>query len=203
VNGSSTLQLREQMQVQSLLYASTNTDLPRLADFLGAALTTAPGQIVEWAPRKTSLPLVTAGQKPMFADATTTLSALTNADFNPARSVYLPLEAKPLIAVTNETEARILSQRFTAHRIELEVDAKQPSMLVIAQSFYHPWHAYVDGAAKGVWRANHAFQALEIPAGKHQVVLAYEDRKFRYGGLVSASTLLFCGLILVSGWWKK
>jgi hypothetical protein len=195
INGSSTLQLREQMQVQSLFYASTNTDLPRLADFLGAAYTTAPGKIVEWTPRQTHLPLVTVGQKPIFADATNTLSALTNADFNPAQTVYLPLDARPFITVTNQTEAKILSYRFTAHRIEVEVEAKQPSLLVIAQSYYHPWRGYVDGSAQALWRANHAFQALEIPAGQHQVILAYEDRKFRYGALVSCVTLLLCGIV--------
>ena len=34
-------------------------------------------------------------------------------------------------------------------------------------------------------RANQAFQALEIPAGKHEVVLKYEDRMFRLGVVIS------------------
>ncbi|MEK7706778.1 MAG: hypothetical protein AAB380_02135 [Verrucomicrobiota bacterium] len=33
-------------------------------------------------------------------------------------------------------------------------------------------------------RANQAFQALEIPAGKHEVVLKYEGRTFRLGVVI-------------------
>lgn len=195
VNGSSTLQLCEQAQVQSLLYASTNTDLPSLADFLGASRTTAAGQIIEWADRPTSLPWVTAGQKPIFAGSTNTLSALTNAAFNPSREVYLPPEAKASVTATGKMKATITPRSIEAHRIALEIDAQEASLVVVAQSFYHPWHAYVDGVATQIWRANHAFQAFEVKAGRRQVELKYEDRRFQIGALISGLTLLICG------WW--
>jgi hypothetical protein len=197
VNGSSTLQLREQMEIQTLLYASTNIDLPRLADFLAVSQMTAPGQILDWTARETALPLATLGQRPIFADATETLQALTNSAFNPSRVVYLPIEARSSITVTNETKAKILSQRFSPHRIELEIDAAEASLLVVAQSFYHPWRAYVDQTPTTIFRANHAFQAVEIPAGIHQVKLHYEDWKFRIGALVSGMTLLLCVIALI------
>jgi uncharacterized membrane protein YfhO len=54
----------------------------------------------------------------------------------------------------------------------------------------------VDGKPVRLWRANHAFQALEVPAGRHEVKLAYEDRPFYGGTIVSALTLLSCGI----GW---
>ena len=196
VNGSSTLQLREQMEVQALLYASTNADLPHLADFLGVSRVTAEGRILDWSERDTYLPLVTLGQQPIFADAADTLKALTNATFDPRRIVYLPLDAQRSIRVTNTAQATILSRKFSAQRIDLEIHAVQASWLVVAQSFYHPWRAYVDGNITPVWRANHAFQALEVPAGVHQVKLSYEDRKFRFGAIVSALTLFLCVAVL-------
>jgi uncharacterized membrane protein YfhO len=66
-------------------------------------------------------------------------------------------------------------------------------MVVVAQAYYHPWHAYVDGKRAPLWRANHAFQALEVPAGKHQIRLVYEDRSFIYGCIISLGCLLGCG----------
>jgi uncharacterized membrane protein YfhO len=62
-------------------------------------------------------------------------------------------------------------------------------MLVIAQSYYHAWHAYVDDKPTALWHANYAFQALEVPAGKHQVSLIYEDNAFRYGAVISLASL--------------
>jgi uncharacterized membrane protein YfhO len=70
-------------------------------------------------------------------------------------------------------------------------------MVVVAQAFYHPWRAYVDGAPVRLWRANYAFQAVEVPAGRHRLELVYEDKTFRAGSAVSLATLLGCGVVLV------
>jgi uncharacterized membrane protein YfhO len=70
-------------------------------------------------------------------------------------------------------------------------------MVVVAQAFYHPWQAYVDGKPTPLWRANHAFQVLEVPAGKHQIRLEYEDRSFIYGSIVSLVCLVGCGVAWV------
>lgn len=195
VNGSSTLQVREQMEVQSLLYASTNADWPRLADFLAVSLATAPGQVVEWTRRPTALPLVTGGQRPIFADSAETLRGLTNANFRPMEVAYLPVEARSLVTATNQTDVQIMPSKIASHWIELEVEAKQSAWVVIAQTHYSPWRATVDGNATRLWRANHAFQALEVPAGTHRVELVYRDRSFLIGGVISLATLLACGIL--------
>jgi hypothetical protein len=41
-----------------------------------------------------------------------------------------------------------------------------------------------------IWRANYAFQALEVPAGSHQVKLVYEDKRLLAGALLSGLGLL-------------
>ena len=38
-------------------------------------------------------------------------------------------------------------------------------------------------------RANHAFQAVEIPRGRHTIRLEYEDRMFRVGAIISVAAL--------------
>ena len=78
---------------KNLIYGNTN-DLPRLADFLGAAHVTIPGETTKWQPRATYLPWVTAGQKPVFVNAAETLSRLESPNFEPSKIVYLPLEMR-------------------------------------------------------------------------------------------------------------
>ena len=134
--------------------------------------------------------MVTMGQRPVFADATNTVAALLSTNFNPTTDVYLPPEARAAITVSNASLAKVASQKFSTERIELLIDAPQAALLVIAQTYFHPWHAYVDGQRTKIWRANHAFQALEVPAGAKRVELVYEDARFRIGGAVSAVTLL-------------
>ena len=81
------------------------------------------------------------------------------------------------------------------------MDADAPAMVVVAQSYYHPWRAYVDGHATPLWRANYAFQALEVPGGKHQVTLVYEDQLFIFGCALSLVSLFACVVLWL--WWSK
>jgi hypothetical protein len=190
------LDLKEFGEVFNLVYFTTN-NTARLLDFAGIAMTGNPTNAVDWIGRDTSLPMITAGQKPVFAGSASTLAAVGDAGFEPLRVVYLPLEARGRIQATNAANARIISSQFARHRLGIEMEAGAPAMVVVAQAFYHPWHAYVDGKPTPLWRANYAFQALEVPAGKHQIRLVYEDRGFLYGSIISLVSLLGCGVVWV------
>ncbi len=80
-------------------------------------------------------------------------------------------------------------------------------MVVLCQAYYHNWQARVDGAAVPLWRANYAFQALEVPAGRHRITLIYKDKALLAGGMISILSLLICagGWILSKGkaWQRK
>ena len=186
------------MEVQALLYSSTNAGFPNLEDFVRGL------RHVTWADRGMGCADdgATVGDRWTEADLCgrpETLRGLTNASFNPSEVVYLPVEPRPLLAATNRTEVRISLRSCANQRIDLEVTARQASLLVIGQSYHSPWRAYVDEKPTTVWRANHAFQAVEVPAGSHQVRLAYEDRRFVCGGAISVGTLLLCAI----GWCLK
>ena len=190
VNGSSTLQVAEQAQVQRLFYETNAVPLPRLADFLGVSQETASNSVVEWTPRTGWLPPMTAGQAPVFLDGPATLQALKKADFDPRRTVYLPPEVQEQIGATEDSSAKVEQARFEAQRIEAEVTSARPALVVVAQSYYPAWRAMVDGAQVPLWRANHAFQAFQVPAGTHRVELVYRDRAFTIGAAISVGTLV-------------
>jgi Bacterial membrane protein YfhO len=191
LNGFFSLYLREADQVRALLYLSGNTNLSRLLDFLNVSHITAPDKLFDWVTRTNFLPFVSAGQRPVFADGATALRSLAAPDFTPREKVYLPLGARSMVTA-GPTSARILSSRFTAQRGEIEVDAQDRSLVVISQAYYPAWKARVDGRSVPLWPANYAFQALEVPAGPHQVVLTYDDHVFYLGSIISILTLAGC-----------
>lgn len=192
VNGLYTTFLREQAQVHSLLY-NTNNQIPGpLVDFLGVCEMSSPDVLFKWSTRPSFQPMITAGQAGLFESATATLNRLTSPDLDLRRLVLLPPEAGFVVTVTNQTSAKILSPRFSPERLAFRVEASEPSLVVIAQSFYHAWKARVDGVPISLWRANHAFQALQVPAGGHEVELKYEDWRFYIGTVISGITLLVC-----------
>jgi hypothetical protein len=192
VNGFFSLYPRECGELQSLLYLRTNVCPAGLADFLGVSQMTAPGEYVKWEPRDSFLPLATGGQRPVFLDDTNALYALLETAFDPRRVVLLTADARALVSVTEQTATRVSVKRFEAGRVELDVDASQPSLVVLAQTYYHRWHARVDGLPTRLLRANYAFQAIQVPQGKHLLRLDYHDNAFYAGAVISILSLVAC-----------
>jgi hypothetical protein len=199
VHGFFSLSPGEANDAIALPYVQTNRDFPALLDFMGVSQITAPGKAFDWTPRPSAMPLVTAGQQPVFLNDRTAFQAFfqTNLDFRSI--VVLPIEARGSITATQQTSARVLDTRFANQCISIHTEAPAPSLVVISQSHYPAWRAYVDGQPTKIWRANYAFQALEVPAGIHQVKLVYEDKKLLTGAVLSALGLLACAGL----WWCK
>jgi hypothetical protein len=200
VNGASTLVTREEFQIEQLLYGGTTNDLPNVAEFLGARYITAPGELLKWSLRTNPMPLITAGQQPVFTrNADDTLARLRDPDFNPRQEVFLSEDARPLVAITNRTDARVLNMEFREQAVNALVEARQPSLVVIAQTWYPAWKAYVDGHETPLFHANLAFQGLQVPAGTHTIRLEYHDRAFRLGSIITIATGIFCAGM----WWRR
>ena len=194
--GFYSLYLPEQVETMFVLYLPTNGIAPGLADFMGVSQINSDGNPLEWTARPTFRPFATAGQTPVFTDSTNALLGLIDPAFHPRYTVFLPLDARPLLHATNQANIKILDQQFAAHRIEWEVAAEQPGLLVISQTFYHPWRAFVDKRPATLWRANTAFQAVEVPVGTHHVKLVYADDCFR-GGVLISSLAMTAALIAI------
>jgi hypothetical protein len=197
VNGFFSLGMREEVAIRALCSA---TNLPAgLIDFLGVSQLSSPDVLFEWTNRNTFLPFVTAGQQPVFANAVDTLTGLAAPEFDSRRYVYLPPEARAVVTSTNAAKVEITSSRVFNQAVDVTVSTDRPAWIVIAQSFYPSWRAYVDNQRTQLWHANYAFQALEVPAGQHHVQLRFEDREFRMGCLVCCAGLMVCcGLWLAS-----
>ena len=200
VDGFFSLTTGENNNVFSLIYGTTN-DFPHLADFLGVSQISTPDEIYNWQPRNTYLPLVTAGQKPVFLDDGDTLHALTESNFDGSKVVFLPPEAKMLVAVTNQTEAHVVDSKIENQSVNIDVEAATPALVVVSQSFYHNWRALVDGQPTPLFRANYGFQAVHVPQGRHSIELTYKDRAFDVGAILSAVGWFIC--LLRSLWPRR
>ncbi|MFN2185621.1 MAG: YfhO family protein, partial [Anaerolineae bacterium] len=89
--------------------------------------------------------------------------------------------------------ARVIENR--PGRLVLDVTAGSDGLLVVSQPFYPGWRATVDGEAVPIFRVDYLLQGVEVPAGSHQVELAY--RLSLAPAIVSLVVLLAC---LVGVW---
>jgi hypothetical protein len=126
------------------------------------------------------------------SDPTKILARLSASEFRPLQEVILE-KAAPVQGVENfQGEANI--SRYGNQSVTIDASLNSQGILVLADSFYPGWKAYVDGEKKEVLRANYFFRGVLVPAGKHQVEFKYAPYSFRLGLAVSLGTL---GLITV------
>ena len=192
VNGFFSLTPAEGNNATVLSYVATNRDFPALLDFMGVSYLTAASKTLDCVTRPSAMPLVTAGQRPVFVDDHTAFQAFFQTNLDLRRIVLLPLGASGSICATQQSTAHVLDATFACQRVSIQTEAPAPSLVVISQTYYPAWKAYVDGQPAKIWRANYAFQAVQVPAGKHQVELAYRDRAFVAGAVLSGLGLLAC-----------
>jgi hypothetical protein len=194
VNGSSTLQVAQQAEVQKWLY-DTSREITNWLDFLNVTLKTSSNSVVEWTSRKTAMPFVTGGQKAISEPAKAISAALENREFDPRKEVILNgTEFLP-----SATQVEFSNVKAGIDEVSFDAKAAGATVAVISQTWYPAWKYSISGSAETngtVIRANFAFQAVPIPAGASHVRVYYHDRIFRVGSLISVVSLLVCVAIL-------
>ncbi len=163
---------------------------PNLRAFMGVSHMTAPGGNFEWLLQTNYLPMITGGQAPKFVESEAAFGLVTSTNFAPTETVILPPEISSRVTAKRVTDVSIGPSTIGAQRIEFDVKSSAPSLIVVAQTFYHPWRATVGGVPAELWKANYAFQALQVPAGTSHVRLDYVDRRYQLGLLVSFLSIL-------------
>jgi len=89
--------------------------------------------------------------------------------------------------------ARIVE--YQHERVTIDTDAPGRRLLVLSDTWFPGWRATVDGQPAPIARANVAFRAVPVPAGRHRVVFDYAPASFRIGAAISGVALL-----LIAGW---
>jgi hypothetical protein len=181
-----------------LYYTSGVIFGPGLLDFLSARWYSSETNPTQWARRSSALPILTCGQKPLFDNDNATLKAMFAPDFDGSKVVYLPKAARSLVTISNQQPSKITTLAMCANKIDASVEAAAPAMVVVSQTYYHLWNAFVDEKPVPLFRANLAFQALEVPAGSHRVKLVYRDHNLTLGFYLSLASSFACALL-----WRK
>jgi hypothetical protein len=74
---------------------------------------------------------------------------------------------------------------YEADSILIGLRLTAPRILVLTDTWFPSWHAYVDGRLTPILRADGAFRAVELPAGAQQVLFKYESDRFALGQTVT------------------
>ncbi len=134
------------------------------------------------------------------------LPTLGNDIFNPREFVIFSKKEIPprLLEELMEPPARDAGDvrgtveivRYGPNSLEVEVATDRACFLILSESYYPGWKAYMDGKETELLKANFLLRGIRIrEKGKHRIDLTFDPFSYKLGKYVSASTLL----ILLTG----
>jgi hypothetical protein len=127
-------------------------------------------------------------------DSKQVLRLLSSAGFDPTREVVLDSEIPMPPARQLRATAEIV--RYENEIVTIVTSTNNEGILVLADSYYPGWKAFVDGQEVMIRRANLFFRAVPLPAGNHTVEFRYEPRSFTIGLAVSSVTLVSLAMLI-------
>jgi hypothetical protein len=90
--------------------------------------------------------------------------------------------------------SQVQIREYRPNRVQMEAESDRTCLLVLLDSYYPGWKAYVDDNPVPVVAANFVYRAIEFPKGHHRVDFRYEPKSFMYGAAISACTGLAWGV---------
>ena len=129
-------------------------------------------------------------------DSKQVLRLLSSAGFDPTLEVVLDREIP--MPPTRQLKATAKIVRYENELVTVATSADNEAILVLADSYYPGWKAFVDGREEVIRRANLFFRAVPLPVGNHTVEFRYEPRSFTFGLVISAATLVALAVVTAS-----
>jgi len=143
-------------------------------------------------------------------DEKSILPILSGKAFNPRKEVLL--EEEPGWVTPNSLPRRqagklrtpnsigglpeIVSE--TNNRLLIHVKAAQNAFLVLSDTYFPGWKAYVDGKEEKIYRANYNFRAIALRAGTHKVAFVYDPLSFKVGTVVTVLGIIgYAAMLLI------
>jgi hypothetical protein len=120
------------------------------------------------------------------ADGDEALAVLQDSGFDPAREVILA-DAETVSAPPSPPgRCRVI--RWSPDRMTLEADMDRPGHVVLVDTYDPGWRTSVDGQPVPLLRANVAFRAVAVPAGRHVIDSTYRPPAVGLGLALSVTT---------------
>jgi hypothetical protein len=116
------------------------------------------------------------------------LQRLSTAEFEPLREVILDGDAP--IRPSSHLTTQAIIERYENNVVTIQTAASEDGILVLADSYYPGWKAFVDGKETKIFKANHFFRAVVSPKGNHRIEFRYEPWSFRLGIIISTFSLV-------------
>ncbi len=87
--------------------------------------------------------------------------------------------------------------------VSFDVVTPMSGWLLLRDTYYPGWDAFVDGGYVETKLANGVFRAVEVPEGTHTVDFEYQPRSLRLGWMISGAAICVWGIVWTMGLTRK
>jgi hypothetical protein len=152
--------------------------------------------------RPNALPRVRAVHEARLARDLVWLRALIQDEKVDLRKTALFLGEAPKLESCEGVDTVRLT-RHTSDWVDMEVTLPCRGLVVLAETMFPGWEAWVDGKPARIWEAYGTMRSVVVERGSHQVSMRYRPRSVYAGaGLTLLGVLVTVGVCL-SGWRRR
>lgn len=127
----------------------------------------------------------------LLADCASPTTAASGQPTAAAAPIVVAPEARLAVA----PEARIVID--DPARVVVAASTDAPAWLVLTDTWFPGWRARLDGTDVAIRRAHHAFRAVALPPGHHEVEFVFTPRGLRLGAAMTIASLAVVGVLLL------
>ena len=129
---------------------------------------------------------------------------LASAEFNPLKHVILEEPSSLSRSISSENyqqEPNPTIVEYSPNRVTIKATLSDDGYLVLGDTFYPGWNAYVDGKKRRVLKTDYILRSVFLEKGDHIVKFIYEPKSFTIGMIISLTSMII--LIPVSVFHNK
>lgn len=106
---------------------------------------------------------------------------------------------QPKVAACDTSGDKVGFDRYEAERVEVRATMACDGLVVVSDTYYPGWVAWVDGQPARIYKVNAIMRGVAVPQGQHLVTMRYRPKSVYFGaaltflGVLGTLALVFTG----------
>jgi len=131
----------------------------------------------------------------VMSDENAVIAKIFSAKFNEKKTIILDEDPKIAKLPLLTSQAKIVD--YSPNTVTVTTENNVAAVLFLSDTYSRFWSVTVDGHAASLLKADYAFRAVVVPAGKHTISFFYSAERFTTGLLYSGLFAIVLGLVFI------
>jgi len=92
---------------------------------------------------------------------------------------------------------------YSPNRVTIKAALLDDGYLVLGDTFYPGWNAYVDGKKRRVLKTDYILRSVFLEKGDHMVKFVYEPKSFTIGMIITLASMVILIPVSILCWFNR